>query len=78
MGDAPHEHEGSVGEDGITLGADGRSRLEPGDTSTGYVETERHFTLLQGSGEPIRPSPFPNAALLAECRRLLEERPPAR
>ncbi|MFE0349116.1 YcxB family protein [Streptomyces griseoluteus] len=81
VGDAPHEHEVSVDENGITLGADGRSRLEPWGTYTGYIETERQFILLQGSGEPTLTLPkraFPDTALVAECRRLLEERLPAR
>ncbi|MYV42721.1 hypothetical protein GT030_28620 [Streptomyces sp. SID1328] len=81
VGDAPHEHEVSVGEDGITLRADGHSRLEPWDTYAGYIETDRQFILFQGSGEPTLTLPkraFPDAALVTECRRLLEERLPAR
>ncbi|MGV9789816.1 YcxB family protein [Streptomyces sp. NPDC003435] len=78
--DARSDPEVTVGDDGIVLVADGRS-LEPWDTFTGHIETERQFILLRASGEPAVTLPkrtFPDAALVAECRRLLAERLPAR
>ncbi|MFJ4032341.1 hypothetical protein [Streptomyces griseoluteus] len=34
-----------------------RARLEPWDTYTGYIATERQFILLRGSAEPAPDSP---------------------
>ncbi|MGV9320371.1 YcxB family protein [Streptomyces sp. NPDC003660] len=79
--DACPDPEVTVDDDGIVLVADGRSHLEPWDTFTGHIETERQFILLRASGEPAVTLPkrtFPDAALVAECRRLLAERLPAR
>lgn len=79
--DARPDPEVTVGDDGIVLVADGRSHLEPWDTFTGHIETERQFILLRASGEPAVTLPkrtFRDVALVAECRRLLAERLPAR
>ncbi|MFD4540655.1 hypothetical protein [Streptomyces bauhiniae] len=79
--DARPEPEVTVDHDGVVLVDDGRCHLEPWDTFTGHIETERQFILLRAPGEPTVTLPkrtFPDAALVAECRRLLAERLPAR
>ncbi|NEB95391.1 hypothetical protein [Streptomyces bauhiniae] len=79
--DARPEPEVTVDHDGVVLVDDGRCHLEPWDTFTGHIETERQFILLRAPGEPAVTLPkrtFPDAALAAECRRLLAERLPVR